>query len=167
MREIERQVMLQIIDQRWREHLYEMDYLQEGINLRAMGQKDPLVEWQREGFEMFGQMMHGIAQDFVQYVMHVAGRSPSRSRPQAERRQRAVLARPTTRSEARQRHAQAAAAAGAGRRLARRRAGRAAAPPTEPVATAAGRASPSGTRRPRNAPCPCGAARSSSCATAR
>ena len=43
-----------------------MDYLQEGINLRAMGQKDPLVEWQREGFEMFGQMMQGIAQDFVQ-----------------------------------------------------------------------------------------------------
>ena len=54
MREVERQVMLRIIDQRWREHLYEMDYLQEGINLRAMGQKDPLVEWQREGFEMFG-----------------------------------------------------------------------------------------------------------------
>ena len=71
MREVERQVMLRIIDQRWREHLYEMDYLQEGINLRAMGQKDPLVEWQREGFEMFGQMMKGIAQDFVRYVMHV------------------------------------------------------------------------------------------------
>ncbi len=70
MREIERQVMLQIIDQRWREHLYEMDYLQEGINLRAMGQKDPLVEWQREGFEMFGSMMDAIAQDFVKYVMH-------------------------------------------------------------------------------------------------
>jgi preprotein translocase subunit SecA len=48
-----------------------MDYLQEGINLRAMGQKDPLTEWQREGFEMFGQMMKGIAQDFVKYVMHV------------------------------------------------------------------------------------------------
>jgi preprotein translocase subunit SecA len=48
-----------------------MDYLQEGINLRAMGQKDPLVEWQREGFEMFGQMMHGISVDFVRYVMHV------------------------------------------------------------------------------------------------
>ncbi|NBO56549.1 MAG: hypothetical protein EBU84_18595, partial [Actinobacteria bacterium] len=71
MREIERQVMLRIIDQRWREHLEEMDYLQEGINLRAMGQKDPLVEWQREGFEMFGEMMKGIAQDFVKYVMHV------------------------------------------------------------------------------------------------
>ena len=70
MREVERQVMLQIIDQKWREHLYEMDYLQEGIHLRAYGQKDPLVEWQREGFEMFGEMMKGIAQDFVKYVMH-------------------------------------------------------------------------------------------------
>jgi preprotein translocase subunit SecA len=71
MRQVERQVMLRIIDQRWREHLEEMDYLQEGINLRAMGQKDPLTEWQREGFEMFGAMMKGIAQDFVRYVMHV------------------------------------------------------------------------------------------------
>src|SRR5215218_3326447 len=71
MREVERQVMLRIIDQRWREHLEEMDYLKEGINLRAMGQKDPLTEWQREGFEMFGSMMKGIAQDFVKYVMHV------------------------------------------------------------------------------------------------
>ncbi|CAB4925886.1 MAG: preprotein translocase subunit SecA [Actinobacteria bacterium] len=70
MREIERQIMLQIIDQKWREHLYEMDYLQEGINLRAMGQKDPLVEWQREGFEMFGSMMQAVASDFVTYVMH-------------------------------------------------------------------------------------------------
>ena len=71
MRRVERQVMLQLIDQRWREHLYEMDYLQEGINLRAMGQKDPLVEWQREGFDMFGAMMQGIAKDFVRYIMHV------------------------------------------------------------------------------------------------
>jgi preprotein translocase subunit SecA len=71
MREIERRVMLQIIDQRWREHLEEMDYLQEGINLRAMGQKDPLTEWQREGYEMFGSLMKGIAQDFVRYIMHV------------------------------------------------------------------------------------------------
>jgi preprotein translocase subunit SecA len=71
MRDVERQVMLRIIDQRWREHLEEMDYLQEGINLRAMGQKDPLSEWQREGYEMFGAMMKGIAQDFVRYVMHV------------------------------------------------------------------------------------------------
>ncbi len=71
MRQIERQVMLNIIDQHWREHLLEMDYLEEGIGLRAMGQRDPLVEWQREGFEMFGVMMASIAQDFVKYVMHV------------------------------------------------------------------------------------------------
>ena len=71
MREIERRVMLSIIDQRWREHLYEMDYLQEGINLRAMGQKDPLVEWQREGYDMFTQMTEAIADDFVRYVMHL------------------------------------------------------------------------------------------------
>ena len=55
-----------------------MDYLQEGINLRAMGQKDPLVEWQREGFEMFGMMMKGIAQDFVR--TSCTSRSPSSSR---------------------------------------------------------------------------------------
>jgi preprotein translocase subunit SecA len=71
MRQIERQVMLRIIDQRWREHLYDMDYLKEGIHLRAMGQKDPLTEWQREGFEMFGSMMEAIAQDFVRYVTHI------------------------------------------------------------------------------------------------
>ncbi len=71
MRQVERQVMLRIIDQKWREHLFEMDYLQEGINLRAMGQKDPLVEWQREGFEMFGQMTEGIKTDFLRYAMHV------------------------------------------------------------------------------------------------
>jgi preprotein translocase subunit SecA len=69
MRQVERQIMLQVIDQRWRAHLYEMDYLRGGIGLRAMGQKDPLVEWQREGFDMFGQMMHGIWQDFIRYVM--------------------------------------------------------------------------------------------------
>ena len=70
MRELEREVMLQIIDARWREHLAEMDYLYEGIHLRAMGQKDPLVEWQREGFDMFGQLMDGIEDDYVKYVMH-------------------------------------------------------------------------------------------------
>ncbi|MFT5202418.1 MAG: preprotein translocase subunit SecA [Candidatus Aldehydirespiratoraceae bacterium] len=71
MRQVERQVMLRIIDQRWREHLKEMDLLREGIHLRAMGQRDPATEWQREGFDMFGMMMTGIAQDFVKYVMHV------------------------------------------------------------------------------------------------
>jgi len=71
MREIERQVMLRILDTKWREHLYDMDYLKVGIGLRAMGQKDPLIEWQREGFEMFTEMMNSAARDFVTYVMHV------------------------------------------------------------------------------------------------
>ncbi|MGH8985794.1 MAG: preprotein translocase subunit SecA [Acidimicrobiia bacterium] len=71
LREIERRVMLSVIDQHWREHLYEMDYLREGINLRAMGQKDPLAEWQREGFDMFSAMMVGIQDNFVRYVSHL------------------------------------------------------------------------------------------------
>src|SRR5207302_9998877 len=70
-RSLEREIMLQIIDQRWREHLAEMDYLREGINLRAMGQQDPLVAWQREGYNMFGQLMDAINEDYVRYVMHV------------------------------------------------------------------------------------------------
>ncbi len=71
MRQVERQVMLRVIDTRWREHLYEMDYLQDGIHLRAMGQKDPLVEWQREGYAMFTDMVDAVAGDFVTYVMHL------------------------------------------------------------------------------------------------
>ncbi len=69
---VEREVMLRIIDQRWREHLYDMDYLKEGIHLRAMGQKDPLTEWQREGFDMFGQMLVETARDYVRTIMHVS-----------------------------------------------------------------------------------------------
>ena len=71
IRDIERRVMLSVIDQHWREHLYEMDYLQEGINLRAMGQKDPLTEWQREGFDMFEAMMSTVDEDFVRYVFNI------------------------------------------------------------------------------------------------
>src|ERR1700738_4828931 len=62
--------MLQISDEKWRKHLPEMDYLREGINLRAMGQQDPLVEWQREGYSMFGQLMSGIDDDYVKIVFH-------------------------------------------------------------------------------------------------
>ena len=71
LREVERQVMMRIIDQRWREHLYEMDHLREGIHLRAMGQRDPAAEWQREGFELFGQLMRLLGQDFLRYVMRI------------------------------------------------------------------------------------------------
>ncbi len=63
--------MLQVINQKWREHLAEMDYLREGINLRAVAQMDPLVAWQHDGFEMFGQLMDSIDDDYLRYVLHV------------------------------------------------------------------------------------------------
>lgn len=69
LRDVERYVTLRVLDQRWREHLEDMDYLLEGINLRAMGQIDPLVEWQREGYTMFADMMTGIEREVVQYAM--------------------------------------------------------------------------------------------------
>jgi preprotein translocase subunit SecA len=68
---IERRVLLNVLDSKWREHLYEMDYLQEGIGLRAIGQRDPLIEYQNEGFLMFQTMQDQIKQDFVQYMFHV------------------------------------------------------------------------------------------------
>lgn len=70
-RQLERDILLQILDQRWRDHLAEMDLLREGINLRAMGNQDPLVAWQKDGFEMFGKMMSGIDDDYLRYVFHV------------------------------------------------------------------------------------------------
>jgi preprotein translocase subunit SecA len=71
MRELERRVVLSVLDRRWREHLYEMDYLQEGIGLRAMAQRDPLVEYQREGFDMFNAMMEGIKEESVGYLFNL------------------------------------------------------------------------------------------------
>ena len=68
MRELERRVVLSVLDRKWREHLYEMDYLQEGIGLRAMAQRDPLVEYQREGFNMFAAMMDAIKEESVSYT---------------------------------------------------------------------------------------------------
>ena len=85
LREIERRVMLSVIDQHWREHLYEMDYLREGINLRAMGQRDPLAEWQREGYDMFEAMMGGIEDDFVQLRQPPPGRRRREPQPRAAR----------------------------------------------------------------------------------
>ncbi len=70
-RQLERNLMLQIIDQRWRQHLVEMDYLREGIHLRGLAQTDPLNAWQREGYEMFEQLWDGIDDEYLQYVMHV------------------------------------------------------------------------------------------------
>ena len=71
IRELERKVLLSVLDRKWREHLYEMDYLQEGIGLRAMAQRDPLVEYQREGYELFSAMMDGIKEELVGLLFHV------------------------------------------------------------------------------------------------
>ncbi|MBB2909735.1 preprotein translocase subunit SecA [Streptosporangium becharense] len=71
MRELERRVILSVLDRKWREHLYEMDYLQEGIGLRAMAQRDPLIEYQREGFDMFSQMLEGIKEESVGYLFNL------------------------------------------------------------------------------------------------
>jgi preprotein translocase subunit SecA len=71
LRELERRVLLSVIDRKWREHLYEMDYLREGISLRALAQRDPLVEYQREGFDMFTAMMDGIKEESVGFLFNL------------------------------------------------------------------------------------------------
>ncbi len=70
-RELERRVLLSVLDRKWREHLYEMDYLREGIYLRAYSQRDPLVEYQREGFDMFAAMMDGIKEETVGFLFNL------------------------------------------------------------------------------------------------
>jgi preprotein translocase subunit SecA len=71
MRQLERNVLLNIIDRKWREHLYEMDYLREGIQLRAHAQRDPLVEYQREGYDMFVGMLDGVKEESVGFLFNV------------------------------------------------------------------------------------------------
>ncbi|HWI31328.1 MAG TPA: preprotein translocase subunit SecA [Microbacterium sp.] len=70
-RELERRVVMQVLDRRWRDHLYEMDYLKDGIGLRAMAQRDPLIEYQREGYQMFQAMMSQIKEESVGYLYNL------------------------------------------------------------------------------------------------
>ena len=101
MRQLERVVLLQIIDERWREHLYDMDYLREGIHLRGFAQKDPLVEYKNEGFTLFRDLMNSIWEDFGRYIFHVeveiepaaAEMTMSRLVAQRRRSQRQLLRR--------------------------------------------------------------------------
>ena len=76
MRELERRVVLSVLDRKWREHLYEMDYLKEGIGLRAMAQRDPLVEYQIEGHQLFTSMMEAIKEESVQYLFNIEVQAP-------------------------------------------------------------------------------------------
>ena len=71
MRQLERNVLLNVVDRKWREHLYEMDYLKEGINLRAVAQKDPVVEYQREGYDMFRGMLDAMKEESVGFLFNV------------------------------------------------------------------------------------------------
>ncbi|MFK3575650.1 preprotein translocase subunit SecA [Bifidobacterium thermacidophilum] len=71
LHQLERRVVLAVLDRKWREHLYEMDYLKDGIGLRGMGQRDPLVEYQREGYQMYNQMIEAIKEETIQLLFHV------------------------------------------------------------------------------------------------
>ncbi|MBT1182219.1 preprotein translocase subunit SecA [Bifidobacterium sp. CP2] len=71
LRQLERRVVLAVLDRKWREHLYEMDYLKDGIGLRGMGQRDPLVEYQREGYQMYNSMIEAIKEETVQLLFHI------------------------------------------------------------------------------------------------
>ena len=141
MREAERQVMLRIIDQRWREHLYEMDHLREGIHLRAMGQRDPATEWKREGFELFGQLDDLIARDFLRYVMRIQVTAAAQETSPEELTTSGPEG-PVTGAAA------VAAAAGAPARVEE----------STPVPQAT-KVNSEWEKTPRNAPCPCGSGR--------
>jgi len=91
LRELERMVLLSLLDNQWREHLYEMDYLQEGIGLRAYGQRDPLVEYQREAFAAYEELQNSIREEFVRYVYRVE--LIRQDEPQRPRPQRVVMSR--------------------------------------------------------------------------
>ncbi len=153
MRGLERQVMLRVIDQHWRTHLYEMDYLKEGIHLRAAGQKDPLIEWQREGFEMFGDLMQRIRRDFVRMITHIQVVKPETE--QASTMRNVTYTGPTDPSEAPSALAQAAAAA-AGVPLAGSRAGATASTTGSSATGTATLVRSAAEKTGRNAPCPCG-----------
>ena len=141
MREVERQVMLRIIDQRWREHLYEMDHLREGIHLRAMGQRDPTTEWQREGFELFGHLTDLIGADFLRYVMRIQVRVADNEGGAPEDLQTSGPEGPVGSATA------VAAAAGAPARVEEA--------PVKPVQ----KVNTEWDNTPRNAPCPCDSGR--------
>jgi preprotein translocase subunit SecA len=81
MSRVEKSVMLSVIDNKWREHLSEMDYLRAGIGLRAMGQRDPLTEYQREGYDMFMEMIDSVKRDAIRYLFHVEVAQP-KTQPQ-------------------------------------------------------------------------------------
>jgi preprotein translocase subunit SecA len=94
LRELERRVVLSVLDRKWREHLYEMDYLQEGIGLRGYGQRDPLVEYQREGYDLFVQMMEAIKEESVGFLFNLEVQSEAQSEAQSQAQSEAQAGAP-------------------------------------------------------------------------
>ncbi|WP_425558090.1 preprotein translocase subunit SecA [Cryptosporangium japonicum] len=170
MRDAERQIVLAVLDRKWREHLYEMDYLQEGIGLRAYAQRDPLVEYTREGFDLFSGMMDGIKEESIRLLFHAeiqteeapapasapaADDSPTIEAPALQHAEVQGLIRPRTSNQPLQYSAPAIdGEAGTG--------GGVAVATDSPLGSAAGGRKPAtpgqkvGAGPSRNAPCPCG-----------
>ena len=147
MRYLERQILLQIIDNRWREHLYEMDYLREGIHLRGFAQIDPLVAYKNEGFEMFTQLMYVIWEEFSRLIFHVEvqvtpAQAEQQFQPASEPKQ--VQYSGGTPAEQPSALSQAGAAAAAGGATAATQTGTAAQQPVAPAQPPAGPAQPPG-----------------------
>jgi preprotein translocase subunit SecA len=162
-RELERQVLLSVLDRKWREHLYEMDYLQEGIGLRAYAQRDPLVEYQREGFDLFGSMMEGIKEESVGFLFNLevqVADSEDIASQAAETPEHPVEIRAKGLGHRAPEQLQYTAPAidgeaGAGAPVIQ-------SGPLSPTAAGAKQADPGqkvGGETPRNAPCPCGSGR--------
>jgi preprotein translocase subunit SecA len=141
MRELERVVLLNITDTKWREHLYEMDYLQDGIHLRAYAQRDPLTEFRREAFDMFEELTGSIREDFVKYIYRVELVRREEEQARAPRVQRVQENRE-----------EVAAPVGAGARSGGGGNG------SQAMGKRTGGAAPQAIsdKVPRNAPCPCG-----------
>jgi preprotein translocase subunit SecA len=87
MRELERRVLLSVLDRKWREHLYEMDYLRAGIHLRAMANRDPVVEYQREGYDMFMAMLDGIKEESVGFLFNLEVKTKEEQEAEAKAKQ--------------------------------------------------------------------------------
>jgi preprotein translocase subunit SecA len=164
MRELERQVLLSVLDRKWREHLYEMDYLQEGIGLRAYAQRDPLVEYQREGFDLFASMMEGIKEESVGFLFNLevqvadseAAASPADEAPEHPVEIRAKGLGHRAPEQLQYTAPAIDGEAGAGSPVIQ-------AGPSSATAAGAKQTSPGqkvgGAETPRNAPCPCGSGR--------
>jgi preprotein translocase subunit SecA len=148
MRQVEKEVMLRMLDQHWKEHLAGMDYLRQGIHLRGYAQKNPKQEYKREAFEMFQQLLETIKRDTVGLLSRIQVRSEAEIRAMEEQRRRIAPVQYT--------HAQAASPLAAPEASAEATAAAASAPPAAPTGPAAAPFVRDGRKVGRNEPCPCG-----------